>query len=68
MNSYGQSYTLAVRRATRAGQDILEAFLVTNGGAEVPEMDVRRTAAMLEGGGIALKRQPAIAQGSMGSW
>ncbi|AUA56043.1 MULTISPECIES: shufflon system plasmid conjugative transfer pilus tip adhesin PilV [Achromobacter] len=68
LNPYGQAYTLAVRRATQGGQAILEALLVSGGGADVPETDLRRTAAMLEGGGFVLTRQPAIAQGSMGSW
>ncbi|MFY3687093.1 shufflon system plasmid conjugative transfer pilus tip adhesin PilV [Achromobacter ruhlandii] len=68
LNPYGQAYTLAVRRATQRGQAILEALLVSGGGADVSETDLRRTAAMLEGGGFVLTRQPAIAQGSMGSW
>lgn len=67
LNPYGQAYTLAVRRVTQGGQNILEALLVTGGG-DVPEQDLRRTAALLEGGGFVLARQPAIAQGSMGSW
>ena len=67
-NPYGQAYTLAVRRVAQGGQDILEALLVSGGGADVPETDLRRTAAMLEGGGFVLSRQPTVAQGSMGSW
>lgn len=67
LNPYGQAYTLAVRRVTQGGQNILEALLVTGGG-DIPEQDLRRTAALLEGGGFVLARQPAIAQGSMGSW
>lgn len=67
LNPYGQAYTIAVRRISQGGQDTLEALLVT-GGADVPEQDLRRTAALLEGGGYILARQPTVAQGSMGSW
>ncbi|KAJ8137743.1 hypothetical protein OY671_009045, partial [Metschnikowia pulcherrima] len=67
LNPYGQAYTLAVRRVTQGGQNILEALSVTGGG-DIPEQDSRRTAALSEGGGFVLARQPAIAQGSMGSW
>jgi len=72
LNNYGQSYTLGVRYVTQGSgtnvRNVLEPVLVTTGGRELNERELRAIAARVPGGGFVDPGNSALARGFQGSW